>query len=121
MKTWKEITAGELAMMASHHRKCEYNQHEIAEVYNFVREYIDPHQGSCTSCGNSLREAKDKMNSYYLQWRDAVRENVENGLLEQAKQLDNESKAVESEGIVELKEAKSQTKKYKNGKGKTNT
>lgn len=121
MKTWKEITLEELNMMATHHRKFEYNQHEIAEVYNFVRNYIDPHQGSCTSCGNSLREAKDKMNSYYLQWREAIRENIENGLLEQAKQLDNESKTVESEGIVELKEAKSQTKKYKNGKGKTNT
>ena len=67
MNKHTEVSQEELDLMRIHHRKFEYTPDEQMQVFNLVRKYLNPHQSTCTSCSNNLRDAKTALNSFYLQ------------------------------------------------------
>ena len=72
MKTHLEVTQQELEAMKRHHRLTEYTNQDSIELVNLVRTYINPHAPSCTSCHSNLRDAKNALNSFYLENKDAI-------------------------------------------------
>lgn len=106
-----DVTPEEYATMQLHHRKTEYNAAEMMQVYNLVRKYVNPHQGTCTSCNNVLREAKNSLNSFYLQFKDEIE-------ARHTQEAEEAAKQVEMEKISEVEKAKAQVKDYADAKCK---
>lgn len=67
-----EVTRAELDIMATHHRKMEYTANEQEQVFGLVRKYINPHQATCATCSNNLRDAKTQLNEFYLRWKNDI-------------------------------------------------
>lgn len=76
MKTYNDITIEEYEMLLSFHRKFEFNQDELAGMYNFVRQYVNPHIPTCLSCHGNLREAKNMMMVYFNKYREQIEERL---------------------------------------------
>lgn len=102
MEKPENVTWEELSQMKIHHRKTEYSNQEATEVVNLVRKYVDQHQGSCVSCGNNLREAKTKLNTFYLMYKDSIEARL--------------NQPVEVKNDLEV--AKAEVENYKKQKGK---
>lgn len=72
MKSPNEITQIEAQYLISTQGKYEFTAKDAQKLVDFVRAYIDPNQGSCSSCGASLRTAKDKSIKYYKSNKDII-------------------------------------------------
>lgn len=92
MKNIEEITQAELDAMAKHHKLTSYTNDDIAELYNLVRTYINPHISTCNSCSGSLRDAKNQLNSFYLAHKAAIQTRINNPLSEAEQQVEEYKK-----------------------------
>jgi len=76
MQTYKEVTQEQLDAMRRHHKKYQYTNEEAAEVFNLVRTFVDPHQGACMSCHTNLRDAKTKLNGFFVNHEQLIVDNL---------------------------------------------
>ncbi len=65
MKNINELTQDEAKFIIVIQNKYEFMQSEAAMMVSIVKNYIDPNQQNCATCGSSLRVAKDKMIKFY--------------------------------------------------------
>lgn len=65
MKKREEITREDWEAIKKHKLMTSYSNAEIAELFNLVRNYVDPRQATCVTCTANLREAKNKLNEFY--------------------------------------------------------
>ena len=71
-----------------------YRTEELNTMVQFVKEYVDPKQAGCASCGSTITEAKNKFVRFYLDNKD-VMENIANGIKEEPKfELTEETKQI---------------------------
>ena len=59
-----QITQQDFTAFLKHKRLLSYTQADVVELDNLIRKYINKHHTSCSTCGNSLREAKDTANQF---------------------------------------------------------
>lgn len=105
MLTYKDVTQEQLDAMKAHHKKFRYTKEESIEVFNLVKLFVDPHQGTCLSCNTNLRDAKTKLNGFLLTNQTLIEEN----LLAQA-----QAKAYVEEPKIDVVASKKRGRKPKN-------
>lgn len=76
MLTYKEVTQEQLDAMRKHHKKFQYTNDEAAEVFSLVKTFVDPRQGTCMSCHTNLRDAKTKLNGFYVNHEQSIVDNL---------------------------------------------
>lgn len=43
----------------------QFTENDAKRIVSLVRDYIDPNQPNCATCGSGLRPAKDKLINFY--------------------------------------------------------
>lgn len=104
MLTYKDVTQEQLDAMRAHHRKFRYTNDEAVEVFNLVKLFVDPRQQTCLSCNTNLRDAKTKLNGFFVSNEQAIIENLE--AQKQAINYVQNNKVCECGNVIEDKRAK---------------
>lgn len=104
MLTYKDVTQEQLDAMLKHRRKYSYTNDEAVEVFNLVKLFVDPHQGTCLSCNTNLRDAKTKLNGYLANNEELIVQHLESQ--KQAINYVQNNKICECGQVIEDKRAK---------------
>ena len=75
-ENWKTVTAEHFAAIKKHHKLMSYTNDDLNELVMLVRLYVDPRQASCLTCHNNVREAKNKLNGFYVKYKDLIEQNL---------------------------------------------
>lgn len=104
MKTWKEATIEDLREMARL-RECAkngYTNNDLASLTNMVRLFVNRNAPACLTCHNAVAENKNELNSFYLEYKDKIKQNLEEQMLNTAIKFDEVELA--NKQVIEYKE-----------------
>ena len=76
MKTYLEITQEEFDWLKAMKPKYEYTDGEITQLYNFIKQFINPHIATCLSCSGNLRDAKNQAMSWLNFYEQQIIDNL---------------------------------------------
>ena len=76
MKTWKEMTMGEVLALDSYRQKKDYDSNEIADMINIGRQYVNQNITYCSSCRANLAEAKKEIFQWFGEFRGKIVDNI---------------------------------------------